>query len=564
MQVFFTPGPGVQVLDSQGVTIVSAGDSATPGGTPLRATPGPVGGETLCLWPRIVPPPESPLLRLLGEMGRQMSQQLQAQATLIQQLQVQLAQQEELIRQQAATIQTLRDQVAKHSHNSSKPPSSDGYAKPRVPRTRSLRPAGQRRQGGQPGHPGHRLEPVAQPDHTLIHPVTECEQCHRPLSAIAVTRYEKRQVFDLPPVRVEVTEHQAEVKRCPQCGHSTTAAFPPEVSQAVQYGPRIKAQGTYFNEYHFIPFDRVTEIFADLYGHSLAKDTVAQANAVIDQHLAPVVDLIQQQLRRAEVVHFDETGLRTAGKLHWVHVASTARLTHSTFHAKRGTEAMDSGGILPHFHGTAVHDHWSAYFRYNHATHALCNAHHLRELCFIHEQYHQAWANDMHQLLLTIKAAVEETRPQQDHLPAERIAAFELRYAKILAQGAAANPPPPNPDPPPEMGGPPRRTRRGRKKQTPPKNLLDRLTTYQQGVLAYMYDFRVPFDNNQGERDLRMIKVKQKVSGALRTTAGAGQFCRIRSYLSTMRKQGRPLLAALEAAYLGHPFLPTSPTDTPP
>jgi transposase len=564
MQVFFTPGPGVQVLDSEGVTIVPSGDSAASSRTTLLSTPFPVGGETVCLWPLTVPQPESPLMTLLGEMGRQLCQRLQAQVALIQQLEAQLVQQEETIRQQAATIQTLRDQLAKHSHNSSKPPSSDGYAKPCVPRTRSLRTAGQRPQGGQPGHPGHRLEPVAQPDHTLIHPVTECEQCHTPLSMIPVASYEKRQVFDLPPVRVEVTEHQAEVKPCPQCGHTTTAAFPPEVSQPVQYGPRIKTQGTYFNEYHFIPFDRVTEIFADLYGHPLAKDTIAHANAVIDQHLAPVVDVIQQQLRLADVGHFDETGLRAAGKLHWVHVASTATLTHYTFHAKRGTEAMDSGGILPHFRGTAVHDHWSPYFRYNNAAHVLCNAHHLRELCFIHEQYHQAWTDEMHQLLLAIKVAVEETRPQQDHLPAERIAAFEQRYAEILARGSAANPPPPDPDPPPEMDGQPRRTKRGRKKQTPPKNLLDRLTTYQRGVLTFMYDFRVPFDNNQAERDLRMIKVKQKVSGALRTTAGAEEFCRIRSYLSTMRKQERPLLAALEAAYLGHPFLPTIPTDTPP
>jgi len=537
MEVIFPPGPEVKVIShSDGVTInETASDSSSVTGTPSL--------------------PVSPTLpHDLASLVQWLLHRLYEQAGVIRRQRETIEQQKANIQEQAATIQVLRDQLAKDSRNSSKPPSSDGYKKPPVPRTRSLRRSGEKKTGGQPGHTGHRLEPVEQPDHFEVHPVIECAHCHASLADVPVTDYEKRQVFDLPPVRVEVTEHRVEVKACPVCGELATAAFPPDVTQPTQYGPRIKSQATYFNTYQFIPLARTSEMFGDLYGHPLGEDTVRHANGRIEEEIAPTTEVIRQQLRDSAVVHFDETGLRAVGKLHWVHVASTPTLTHYTFHPKRGSEAMIDGGILPQLAGTAVHDFWKSYLKVHQGAHALCNAHHLRDLIFIHERYQQDWADEMIDLLLEIKKAVDQARPTQDHLLPDLLADFERRYAEILERGFAANPPP---DPPPEK-------KRGRQKQSPPKNFLDRLRDYPKEVLAFMYNFRVPFDNNQGERDLRMIKVKQKISGAFRTVAGAEQFCNIRGYISTARKQGQPMLNALEAAYRGEPWMPTPPSNAPP
>ena len=540
MNVTSTPGSGVKVLSHSGGATIDerAGSSLSVAET----------------WPLSIPPTLPPDLASLTYLVQWLLRRSREQADVIRRQQETVEQQQAKIQEQATTIQSLRDQLAKDSRNSSKPPSSDGYKKPPVPRTRSLRRSGENKTGGQPGHTGRRLEPLAQPDHFTVHPVTECARCHASLADVPVTDFEKRQVFDLPPVRVEVTEHQAEIKACPQCGELTTAAFPSDVTQPTQYGPRIKAQATYFNVYQHIPLARTRETFGDLYGHPLEEDTIRHANARIEEEIAPTTEEIQRQLRDSDVVHCDETGLRAAGKLHWVHVASTPTLTHYTFHPKRGSDAMIDGGILPHLTGTAVHDFWRSYFKVHQGAHALCNAHHLRDLIFIHEQYQQPWAVEMIDLLLEIKKNVAQARPTQDHLPADLLADFEHRYAEVLKRGFAANPPP---DPPPKK-------KRGRQKQSPPKNLLDRFRDYQQQVLAFMYDFRIPFDNNQGERDLRMIKVKQKVSGAFRTIDGAKQFCTIRGYISTARKQGQPVLDVLEAAYRGEPWMPTPPSNAPP
>ena len=390
---------------------------------------------------------------------------------------------------------------------------------------------------------------VEEPEHIVVHGPEQCGGCGRELAQVADSGYERRQVVDVPPLQyLEVTEHRAQRKHCAGCWATTMAEFPAEARTVVGYGPRIKALGAYLMEYQLLPYERTAELLKDLFGRRApGVGTLHSALKGCYEGLEHSEAGIEKGLKGSAVSHFDETGLRVQDRTMWVHVVSTPELTHYGVHQRRGTEATEEIGILPSFEGVAVHDGWSAYHKYEQCVHALCNAHHLRELTFLEEEYDQRWAGRMKILLNEIEGSVREHRTcGATELAAEKIEEFEARYERLLSVGFKANPPP-------EPTG-----KRGRPKQSKAKNLLDRLHKHRGEVLRFMHDFSVPFDNNQAERDLRMVKVRQKVSGCFRTEAGAQMFCRIRGYISTVRKQGEGVLGALEGVFVGEPFFPSS------
>lgn len=437
-------------------------------------------------------------------------------------------------------VQALEDQRAQNSHNSSKAPSSD-LSKPAP---KSLRHSSGKPPGAQPGHRGTTLKMVAHPDRVVVHCRAQCQHCGVSLAHVPTQTQQRRQVFDVPAPRLEVTEHRIVDTCCPCCGRLNRGLFPEAVRAPVQYGPRLKALAVYLIDFQLLPYHRTGEFFADVFGQSISVGTLYQAVKGCWARLAEPEQQIKQALREAAVGHFDETGFYVDAARRWLHVASSAELTHYAWHQKRGHDATEAIGILPFFDGVAVHDGWSVYRRYG-CDHALCNAHHLRELTFIEERYEQAWSTKMKALLLEIKQAVDQAKSLGAKALTEvKRRRYRARYALILQEGFRANPPPAVPGP----------KRRGRKKQSKAKNLLDRLERDREAVLGFMEDFRVPFDNNQAERDLRMMKVKQKISGCFRSREGASYFCRTRSYLSTMRKQGQGMLGALERVFSGDPI----------
>jgi transposase len=432
----------------------------------------------------------------------------------------------------------LRRRLDLDSSNSGKPPSSDGLAKktrkPRIAGSlRGLMGSEKKASGGQVGHKGDTLRVVAEPDKALDHHAGQCGHCPAPLTAQMRVGIDKRQVFDLPEPHLEVTEHRASVYRCACCGEVTRAAFPEGVSGPVQYGPRIKAAAVYLNVQHLIPEDRVSELLCDMLGAGkLCPASIAAWCGKAAQRLEAFTAHVAAQVAKAPVRNLDETGFRVAGKLHWLHTASTPALTAYRVSEKRGDVPTDLKG------GVIVHDHFKSYFALSGLDHALCNAHHLRELKALIEIEKEPWAKRMFRLLLAAHRAVQRAKKKGHAVLAQRVLRrITALYGAILDQGLTFH------------RAQPSLTRkspnaRGRAPKRIGHNLLVRFRDFMGDVLRFAYDFTVPFTNNLAEQDIRMTKVRMKISGAFRTITGAQVFAALRAVLSTARKQGwNPLLA---------------------
>ncbi len=447
--------------------------------------------------------------------------------------------------QQIAELTSLLKQNSRNSHW----PSSRDKSRQKKKRTKSLRRKSDKRPGGQKGHPGHTLKMSTMPDAVRIHRPDTCQHCQLPFTAEQqAAAIDKRQVYDLPPLDIVVTEHQAETLCCPHCRQLSQSSFPQDVIAPVQYGPRIQQLAVYLKAEQFIPFERSRRFFADLFGLKLSPGTLQNIIQRTARQLHPIIDQVKVALTAGHILHCDESGFYINGQRHWLHVAATDQLTCYYPHRNRGSKATKAMAILPNFEGRAIHDFWSAYYQHKQCQHGLCNVHHLRDLTAIADNHKQPWANRMKWLLLSIKQVVDQARlAGETALPPLKVAQIERLYDRQVAIALQANPPPPE-------GWP--KGKRGRPRKTKPRNFAERLGKHRHEVLAFVYDFKVPFDNNLAERDIRMLKVQQKISGCFRSMHGAQDFCTIRSYLSTMRKQGVRVWFALGSLFSGDILMP--------
>ncbi|HQJ70620.1 MAG TPA: IS66 family transposase [Spirochaetota bacterium] len=423
----------------------------------------------------------------------------------------------EMVKQLTLRMQELESRINQNSSNSNRPPSSDGLSR----KDRRLQERkSKKKRGGQKGHEGNQLKMSTHPDKVDVRSVDKCGRCNCPLSGVP-TKIRKRQVFDMPEIKIEVTEHQVEVKECSHCGFIAEASFPAGVTRPAQYGSRIRGLLTYLSQYQLIPYDRIAEFCGDILGIRISTGTIYNANRQAYEASGPVEESIKGLLAKEPLLHADKTGVFCGGFLRWLHVLSTERLTCYCVHEKRGKGAIDDMGIIPGYRDRLMHDFWSSYLAYD-CNHMFCNAHLMRELNGIDENYGQSWACEMIDLLVSIK---KQADARVYRLNESTIRGYEKIYDRIIAEGFRANPHPPG------IAG-----RRGRKKKSKPLNLLERMKNYKKEILSFMYDVTVPFDNNQAERDLRMAKVQQKISGCFRSSEGGIFFARIRGYISTVKK----------------------------
>lgn len=438
------------------------------------------------------------------------------------------------------TIADLREQLNKNSRNSSKPPSSDGYKKPKP---KSLRESSGRKAGGQDGHEGHHLRIEQLPKETVSHMPADCSGCRfyercRGKACVAETR----KVADAS-VEIHITAHEALAVTCPLTGKDLRGAFPEDVKGPIQYGKKLRGLVVAFNTMGAVSANRIKEIFGNVFGIPLSTGTVNSMVCGFADGLNDVMEDIRSQIIRSPVNHFDETGTNVDGKLHWAHVASNGEYTYLYLSEKRGKEGMDEGDILPNFHGVGIHDCWKPYWRYD-IEHGVCCAHLLRELQGIQENHpDQFWPRYFTALLLEMKRRKEKAISDGlDSLDPQILKNISTAYDTFIQFAYEENPEPAR-----------KKGKRGKPKRGKVLALIDRLRDYKASVCLFVRDFSVPFDNNQAERDLRMVKVKTKVSGCFRTKGGAQDFLKIMSYISTARKQGVNPFHAIMSALSGNP-----------
>lgn len=457
--------------------------------------------------------------------------------TVIQKQSEQIQKQSKQIEALNIRIRDLERQLGQNSNNSSKPPSSDGYRKPTNLRT----PGGKK--GAPKGHEGKTLLFSELPDEIIVHSPSVCTGCSSPLGDVESLGYERRQVFDLPPPRIWVTEHRVLKKCCPCCNLQQSACFPERVQAPTQYGDGFAAWTCYLHAYQMLPLERIAQLFSDLTGYRPSEATLLSSLQAMSHSLADAEQTIRTQLLQKPVAHADETGCRVEGKTQWMHVMSDEHWTLLGVHHKRGSQGMDELGAIPAYKGTLVHDCMSAYFKEHYSfDHALCNAHLLRECQGIAENDGHGWATRMKALLQESWKLAQTSRQDNALLPMDTIQAIKERYDDILEEGKL------------EWAKDIVRAKtgtRGRKIKSKAANLGERLQLHKDSILRFLWDPQIPFDNNQAERDLRMVKVKQKVSGAFRTESGAKNFARMRSVISTLLKQQLPVLSSLTSAIRG-------------
>jgi len=450
----------------------------------------------------------------------------------------------EIIQQQNDEIKRLQSIISKDSSNSSKPPSTDNKLT-KESKTSNKKSKMSRKRGGQKGHKGVNLKMVSDPDYTVQLSVDKCH-CGCDLSEVKSSRVVKRQIFDIPEIKMEVTEYEQHTRICPKCKRVNKASFPDTLKASVQYGENLKSLIAYCNSYQMLPYARISEMIEDFTSHKISTGTIYTILQSYYDKLESYEENIKGLLLQEKVIHCDETGISIKGKLHFTHVISSSLLTYYMLHAKRGKVAINEMGILPDYHGICVHDHWSAYYSYK-CQHSYCNAHYLRELTFIAEQEKEIWAQNMHKLLRTMNKTVYKAKKRgKTALPARQLNYFLSCYDKICKSALVYYPPPK-----------PKTTKsKGRTRQPKGKNLLDRLVKYRNETLRFLTDFAVPFTNNLAERDLRMIKVKQKISGTFASFRGGEIFNRIRGYISTVKKNNRHVLEELKNGLSGNVYSP--------
>jgi transposase len=463
---------------------------------------------------------------------------------------VQLREENRLLRLRIQELEVLLkealDKLSKNSQNSSKPPSSDGLRK-----TQSLRTASGRKPGGQMGHRGSTLLMKDVADEVVLHSPYRCAHCLGVLDDTPSDGYQRRQVYELPPLQLKVTEHRSLVKICPHCGEVNRGAFPSTVRQPVQYGEHFEAFCVYLTHYQLLPYGRCAQLLGDVLGQRPSIATLVSITEGCAGELQAFEGAVGEALLHSDVLHVDETGYRFGGKTNWLHVAATQAHTLYRVHEKRGNKALDDFGLLTHYRGVAMHDHWPAYLQYG-CEHLFCHAHHLRELTFCLEQEKSHWAAQMKALLLGLKQSVEEELSKGNQaLDAGVFAAYQQRYCKVMEQGCTEHPLPHK-----------RSLTMGRVAKSKSRNLWERFDRYADEMLRFAMDLSLPFTNNVAEQALRMMRVKQKISGCFRSKGGAAAFARIRSYIDTLRKQGLCIMEHLKNATAGEAWLPLTPAPS--